>query len=124
MNYQKSFYSFEKKKSGLLRAISLSKDQIEKISGNWFKLKPVNQGQASSTQALYDWDQVSAEAGVRLNMFKPLAGKLFSTEGLPEQILLLGNCSQNYKVLLIHPYNQKPAADKQLPYSDRYWDKD
>ena len=112
------------KKSGLLRAFSLSKEQIEKKATNWFILKLVNQKNSPSQQALYDWDQVHSETGVKLNMFDRYSEKLFSEIRLPEIIPLLGNYSK-YKVLLIHPYIRKPDfSEQRLPYSERYWEKD
>lgn len=116
------FIVLREKQSGLLRALSLRKDQIEKKAPSWFVLKSEKGSPTSSKQALYDWDQVNRETGVKLNMFSPYAEKLFSEEGLPEEVFLQGNYSK-YKVLFVHPYIRKPVVE-QLPYSDRYWEKD
>ena len=119
------FLIIREKESGLLRAFSLSKEHIERKATNWFILKLVGQEITPLQQALYDWDQVHSETGVKLNMLDRYSGELFSGKRLPENILLLGNYSR-YKVLLIHPYTRKPDfSEQRLPYSDRYWeDKD
>ena len=112
------FIVIREKKSGLLRAFSLRKDQIEKKAANWFVLSVEGQEKTPSMQALYDWDQVHSETGVKINMFGRYAGELFSEKGFPENMLLFGNYSQ-YKVLLMHPYIRKPEfVEQRLPYKD------